>query len=163
MRQFVLHKFLLDEKKNDPSININIGRKIIEKSEKKKDELSIISNNFLEQIKHVRDKRIEKDELKQVKTFLDMDLKSHMTLCHLLKFHKKESNILWWAYFDRKNANSISELKDDPEVIINSNFKSKEYLKSAKTGAFFHKYIFKKLKEPTLQTEFKRKTYYGSI
>ena len=56
-------------RKNDPSININIGRKIIEKSEKKIDELSIISNNFLEQIKHLKDRKIEKDELKQIKTF----------------------------------------------------------------------------------------------
>ena len=154
---YVLHNFLLDEKENDPSININVGRKIIEKTEKKKDELSIISNNFLEKIKYLKGRKIEKDELKQIKTFLDIDLQSHMTLSHLLKFHKKESNILWWAYFDRKNANSISELKDDPEVIINSNFKSKEYLKSAKTGAYFHKYIFKKLKEPTLQTEFNKR------
>ena len=154
---YVLHKFLLDEKKSDPSININIGRKIIEKTEKKKDELSIISNTFLEKIKHLQDRKIEKNQLKKIKTFLDMNLQSHFTLSHLLRFHKKESNILWWAYFDRKNANSISELEDDSEVIINSKFKSKEYMKSEKTGAFFHKYIFKKLKEPTLQTEFNKR------
>ena len=53
-------------------------------------------------------------------------IRSQLVLSHLLKFHKKESNLLWWAYFDRKNVSETFELKNEPESIYNAKLISSE-------------------------------------
>ena len=62
---FILHKFLLDSKSEDPKIKIKIGDKkfIAEDPKEKKDELTIISEKFLKELNHFNEDDPDKEIL----------------------------------------------------------------------------------------------------
>ncbi len=157
---FILHKFILDSKSKNPKIRVNIIEKYIEEeSEKKKDELSAISNKFLEKINIKNESDLLDKDLEEP-TIMGIKIRSQMVLSNLLKFHKKESNTLWWAYFDRRDVNDSVELENDPEAIYNANFKKSEFSlnkKQQKTNTKLYEYQFDPIEDSKLETEFKKR------
>ena len=120
---YILHDFLLKSKYKNPNIRINISsrKSVVEEQEKKKDQLIEISNEMLEIINIYNESDLDKKDLEEI-TNIGIKIRSQVVLSHLLKFHKKESNTIWWSYFDRKNVNESIELKSDLESIYNANF-----------------------------------------
>ncbi len=157
---YILHQFLLDSKSEDPKIRIKICEKklIAEDTEKKKDELSIISDKFLKQLNHFNESDSDNEILNKL-TSTGIKIRSQLVLSHLLKFHKKESNLLWWAYFDRKNVSETFELKNEPESIYNAKLISSEKAlnkKQQKTSTTLYKYKFETVEDSKLETEFRK-------
>lgn len=156
---FILHDFLLSEKDENPELRIYISdKKNSEENEKKKDELAILSDKLLEQVNCFDESDNLNTKLNDITTF-GIKIRSQLVLSHLLKFHKKESNILWWAYFDRKNVNESIELKNEPESIYNSVYQSSQLAlnkKGEKTNTTLYKYQFEKLEDSKLETEFRK-------
>ena len=157
----ILHEFLVDSKSQNPNIRIKISNKktITVDPEKKIDDLSIISDKFLEQVNHFNESDSHTDTLDEL-TPIGIRIRSQLVLSHLLKFHKKESNLLWWAYFDRKNVSDTNELKNDPESIYNANLESSEPAlnkKQQKTSTTLYKYKFETIEDSKLETEFRKR------
>ena len=157
---YILHKFLLDSKSKDPKIRIKIEDKkfITEDPKKKKDELLIISDQFLNQLDHFNESDSDNEILNELSS-KGIRIRSQLVLSHLLRFHKKESNLLWWSYFDRKNVSETFELKNEPESIYNSKLISSEKAlnkKQQKTSTTLYKYKFETIEDSKLETEFRK-------
>ncbi len=157
----ILHEFLVDSKSKNPKIRIKISNKkfITEDPEKKKDELSMISDKFLEQVNHFNESDSHTDTLDEL-TPIGIRIRSQLVLSHLLKFHKKESNLIWWAYFDRKNVSDTTELKNEPESIYNANLESSDPAlnkKQQETSTTLYKYKFETIEDSKLETEFRKR------
>ncbi len=73
-----------------------------------------------------------------------MSWRAQLLLAHLLPFHHRESKVLWWNYFDRKDiaSSNSDELLEDGEVIEGAIWQKSEPRKSARTGADFHLFKF---------------------
>ncbi len=157
---YILHDFLLKSKYKNPNIRINISsrKSVLEEQEKKNDELLEISNKILEIINIYNESDLAKKDLEEL-TNLGIKIRSQVSLSHLLKFHKKESNTIWWSYFDRKNVNESIELKSDIESIYNANFiKSVNSLNKnqKKTNTKLYEYKFEPIEDSKLETEFRK-------
>ena len=87
---YILHKFLLDSKSKDPKIRIKIEDKkfITEDPKKKKDELLIISDQFLNQLDHFNESESNNEILNELSS-KGIRIRSQLVLSHLLRFHKK--------------------------------------------------------------------------